>query len=246
MLTENELETLVQYSQIISPILAFLAIIVSWFIYVNQKKKDRKEKAIQIGSEIENVVVLIAYINMVLELEAPNLIPILHHADKKKMKEFKRVEIRDVYTREELQEIKKHFTNNIYSYYAVGASPQIFKVSTKNLLLARKRFANLFNESIVGMDKNSLDDFLSFEFQQMITKTFNRLETLCMMMIKKLADEKTVYNSTEDIFLEFIARFYYYIATINANLAGADKKLKNVIKIFNRWVRKSERERKLR
>ena len=67
-----------------------------------------------------------------------------------------------------------------------------------------------------------------------------------MMMMKKIADERAVYNSMEDIFLEFVARFYYYIATINTNLYGADKKLKNVIKIFNKWERRSERERKFR
>ena len=63
MLKNVSLEELAQYSQIISPVLAFAAILVSWWIYLNQKRKERREKAIQIGIDIESIVVLIAYVN---------------------------------------------------------------------------------------------------------------------------------------------------------------------------------------
>lgn len=238
----STLQTWALYAQIISP----LAIVVSCVIYLSQKSKERKEKSIQIGMEIEDIVVLIAYINMTLELESHSLVTILHKANRKKMRRFESREIREVYTEEDLKEIKKYFMNNVYTFYAVGASPQIFKTSTENLLVVRKRYYNLFDKDIEEIAPENLDDFLAFEFQQMIVKTLNKLETSCMMMMKKIADERAVYNSMEDIFLEFVARFYYYIATINTDLYGADKKLKNVIKIFNKWERRSERERKFR
>lgn len=246
MLKNISLEELVQYSQIVSPILAFAAIVVSWFIYLNQKGKERKEKAIQIGLDIESIVVLIAYVNMVLELESPDLVAILHRADKRKMRRFDRAEIRLVYSDDELWKIRSYFNKNIYSQYFVGASPKIFKVSSRNLLIARQRYYQLFDKDVHEIPKESLDDFLTFEFQQKIVQTLNRLETASLMMVKKIADEKSVYNSMEDIFLEFIARFYYYISTINADLSGADRKLKNVIKMFNKWEKRAERQKRFR
>lgn len=246
MLKNVSLEELAQYSQIISPVLAFAAILVSWWIYLNQKRKERREKAIQIGIDIESIVVLIAYVNMVFELESPELIAILHKADKHKMRKFDRSEMRSVYSQDDLLKIKSHFNRNIYSQYFVGASPQIFKASPNNLLIVRRRYYQLFDKGIDDLSGDSLDDFLTFEFQQKIVQTLNRLETASLMMVKNIADEKSVYNSMEDIFLEFISRFYYYIATINADLSGADRKLKNVIKIFNKWEKRAERQKKFR
>lgn len=248
MPTADLLNTLVQYAQIVSP----LAIVVSAFIYFNQKRKDRKEKAIQIGMEIENLISMIDYVNLIYRSDAPDLVKLLRNADKKKMKKFEYREIREVYSYEELIEIRKYFSLNDTRCCSVGAASRIFVPSTATLKVARKRYHHLFNESISDISENQqnlensnyLDEYLFFEYHQIVTKVLNRLETLSMMMVQKVADEKAIYNSFSDFFLDFIARFYYYIATINTDLINADKKMKNVIKIFNKWERRTEWRKK--
>lgn len=240
-----DIDSLVKYSQIISPVFAFLAIIVSWIIYLKQKRRERKEKAIQAGLEIESIVILIAYINMVLELESSEIVRILRCADRKSMRKFEGSEIYKVYPQSHLKELKKYFTYNIYNQQAAGAPLLTFKASSRNLQLARNRHYNLFDKDISNIPSESLDDVLAHEFHRKIVGTLNKLETLCMMIVKKVADEDAVYNSMADIFLDFISKFYYFIATTNANLVGPDKKLKNVIKMFNRWERRSEREKSI-
>lgn len=241
VINEIPLEDLVAYSQIISPILAGVAIIVSWIIYLNQKKKERREKSIQIGLETESVVTLIAYINMVLELESEELVNILYSADKLKMNKFEFDEISEVYSTDELKIIEKYFSPNIYNQRRIGGAGVGVKIKTPNLIIARKRFDNLFKKNIDEIPKEDIDDFLLHEFQRMIIITLNRLETLSLMMIRKVADEKTVYDTLEDKFLQFVGMFYYYIACTNKDVSYDDKKLKEVIRMFNKWKKRAKR-----
>ena len=58
-------------SQIISPFIVILTMLVSVLIYIGQKNKDRKESAVRIGDDLERLSDYMAYIHMVIQLEDP-------------------------------------------------------------------------------------------------------------------------------------------------------------------------------
>ena len=105
-------------------------------------------------------------------------------------------------------EIRKYFSLIDTRCCSVGAASRIFVPSTATLKVARKRYHHLFNESISDISENQqnlensnyLDEYLFFEYHQIVTKVLNRLETLSMMMVQKVADEKAIYNSFSDFF----------------------------------------------
>lgn len=239
------LDLLVKYSQIYSPIIAILAIIISWMIYIGQKRKEKKERAVQIGVETENIMHMIAYVYSVFTYESEELLHILLQAKKSNMIRFEYDEIGRVYTEDDLEVIKKYFQPNSDYDKKIGRPGVSIKISRENLIKARREYYRLFDREIETFQKNKQFSILQHEFEQKVIDTLNKLETLCLMMNRGIAEEKAVYETLADKFLEFIALFYFYIAYTNKDVFRDNKKLKNIIKVFNKWRKRSERSRKI-
>ena len=75
-------------SQIISPFIVILTMLVSVLIYIGRKNKDRKESAVRIGDDLERLSEYMAYIHMVIQLEDPKLYDELSKMDTFKLKQF--------------------------------------------------------------------------------------------------------------------------------------------------------------
>lgn len=239
--SKETLEILALYAQIIAPILATLAIVVSWIIYIGQKQKEQRAKAIEIGMEVEPIMHLIAYIDSNFRMESEELISILSKADKSKMKLFEYDEIKNVYSTEDLKILKKYFPESGDDQKRIGGPGVKPKISVETLIQTREQYYSLFSIPLSAIEKDNREDILIHEFRQIIIDVFNRLETLCLKMIKKVADEKAIYHAMQPSFLKFVSFFYYYIAYTNRNVIGDDKKLKHVIRIFNKWRKRYER-----
>lgn len=235
MFNQNELEILALYAQIVSPILAVLGIVVSWIIYIEEKRKERKARAIDMGLELEPIMHLIAYISRTFEKENKELCAILLNADRSKMKLFEYDEVQTVYSEKELKVIKKYFPEKMEEHVRVGGPVAEPKISSETLIEMRSRYYDLFGKSIDELEKDNLEKILEHEFRQIIVNTLNKLETLCLRMIKKVADEKAIYQAMHPNFIAFVSLFYYYISCTNRNVTGDDKKLKHVIQIYNKW-----------
>lgn len=235
MLNQNELEILALYAQVVSPILAALGIVVSWIIYIGQKRKERKARAIDMGLEIEPIMHLIGYISRTFETENKELCSILLNADRSKMKLFEYDEMRTVYSEKDLKVIKKYFPERIEEHIRVGGPAVASQISSETLIKMRSRYYDLFSKSLDELEKDNREKILEHEFRQIIVNTLNKLETLCLRMIKKVADEKAIYQAMHPNFIAFVSLFYYYISCTNRNVTGDDKKLKHVIQIYNKW-----------
>lgn len=195
--------------------------------------------------EIEPIMHSIAYIDKNFELESQNLIDILLNADRSKMKLFEYDEMLTVYSEEEIKVLKKYFPDSGVNQKRIGGPGVSPTVSFATLLQTRERYYKLFDKSLDKIDENKRADIILHEFRQIIIDTFNRLETLCLKMIRKVADERAVYQAIHPNFLTFVSFFYYYIAVTNRNCSGDDKKLNHVIQIYNLWRRRYIRKKRI-
>lgn len=241
MFIQMDLDTLLQYAQIASPIITALGIVISWIIYIGQKRKERKVRAIDMGLELEPIMHLIGYISHTFEMENKKLCSILLNADRSKMRLFEYDEIQTVYSEDDLKIIKKYFPPNFEKHKRVGGPAVAPQISKKTLIKMRLRYYELFSKSLGELGKNGRKEILEDEFRRIIINTFNKLETLCLRMIKKVADEKAIYQAMQPNFIAFVSFFYYYISCTNQNVTGDDKKLKHVIQIYNKWRKRHDR-----
>lgn len=244
-------------SQIITSILTLITIIITIIFFVIQRVLDQKKQAVKIGIETEQILVQIAFIDSVLNVAYPQEYRILLSANKREMRCFESFEIDKVFGKNQQKALRKLFENNPHGSKQIGGPVLIFHIPSKEenskiyeeLLPIASRYASM-RMKITDADPTTDYGFL---LHRVIIDTLNKLETLGMMMRKNVADEKTVYVSAGDQFLNFIGAMFYYISSTNneKNLISGKKntydknrkKMKNVIWIFNKWIRRNRRSK---
>lgn len=231
----------------IGNIIALLAVAISITVFVLQKKREMKNKAIDVGRGTEKIVIRWAYIDYVLLHTLGEEYKILTQADDKNMKYFEKNEQRKVYSDEQLSKINEMMIPNSYNSHESGGPAVLFQVHKGIIKQANNLFPQVDEEIFRG--KEITDE--AHAFHRVIIDTLNKMETLCMMMNSGVADEKTVYYSINDKFMYYVRSFYYYISETNnperlykgqENYRDS-KKMTNVIKTFNIWKRKRARRR---
>lgn len=81
------------------------------------------------------------------------------------------------------------------------------------------------------------------QFISTIEDTLNLLEYFCMNFNSGIADESVVYQSLHQSFLAVIKMLYYFIAT--QNKTGKDKYYTNIIKLYNKWSKRYNRQQEI-
>lgn len=255
-LDPDQLSRVSSFSQVATGLLTLLTIFVSVIIFLTQKVRDQKKQAVKAGVETEQILVQIAFIDSVFKTVYPDEYETLMAADKSKMKYFEDFEIDLVYSEREMHAIRKMFEDNTYNTTRIGGPALFFVIKPEQLTQENSaklfELANQFKSMRLRITDADPEEDYTFLLHRVIVDTLNKMETLGMMMRKKIADEKTVYVSAGDKFIEFIGAMYYYIASTNrvSELLYHNgyvapnmnrKKMKNVIWIFNRWSRRTYR-----
>lgn len=252
-LDPDKLSRVSSFSQVATGLLTLLTIFVSVIIFLTQKVRDQKKQAVKAGVETEQILVQIAFIDSVLKTVYPDEYETLMAADKSKMKYFEDFEIDSVYGEREIHAIRKMFEDNTYNTTRIGGPTLVCVIQPepKNRIKLLE-FANRFKSMRLRITDADPEEDYTFLLHRVIVDTLNKMETLGMMMRRRIADEKTVYISAGDKFIEFIGAMYYYIASTNRvsellyhnGYAAPNmnrKKMKNVIWIFHRWSRRTDR-----
>lgn len=108
---------------------------------------------------------------------------------------------------------------------------------------ARDRYHYLFPSSVEIGDPNKLHDVLEHEFHRMIFSVMNQWTTYCISITEKVAFEDMIYKSMGGNFVEFMTICYPFIANLNKENCGVRKKMKYIIRIYNKWKVKIEKDK---
>lgn len=224
------------FIQIVANIFTVITVVISVCIFLSQKKRELKNKAIKIGTEIEQIVLQWSYIDMVLNKSFPNVYKILATKDVKNMKLFERSEICKVFSKYEIKRINSIFIRNKFNSSYIGAPVLVYNVHNESVIEANKRFPKVIRDIVNSTE----DENYTHIFHRVLIDTLNRMETLCTMIELKVADEYTVFTLTGDRFFEFTKIMYYYISQTNYSSSIGEKKLVHLISLFNKWKKKIE------
>lgn len=92
-----------------------------------------------------------------------------------------------------------------------------------------KNFMKFIETFAIDMGK----DKKAIALRTFIMETLNSLEYMCMYISTNVADEKYIYNSLHQMFLQSIQTLYICISTLNTD--DKDKYYTNIIHVYNLW-----------
>ncbi len=84
---------------------------------------------------------------------------------------------------------------------------------------------------------------LPYHFFELVSRTLNKLEYICMDISSKAADSNYIYQSLHQMFLRAIRALYLEISCVNIN--SADKVYTNIIHVYNIWRDKYLKDKKI-
>ncbi len=219
--------------QIIANISTSAAVIISALIFVYQKRRELKIQAVKAGISVERIVIQWSYVDMVLKESFPKEYKLLIGKDYSFMKCFDAEELNSIFSPYERKAIDKLFIENSFNTRNIGSPQLIFNVKKAAVLAANKRYENIVEE-IAG---KYVDDEYLHIFHRIVIDTFNKIETLCVMIKSNVADEHTVFTLVGASLCNYIKSTYYYIVKTNEQYKLKEKKLQNTISVFNSYVR---------
>lgn len=96
--------------------------------------------------------------------------------------------------------------------------------------------SNYLSDDIQNYLKQMNNNDPENKIRSIITDTLNILEYLSMYINTKVADEKYIYNSLHQQFLQSIWLLYFEISLVNTD--NKDKYYTNIIQLYNVWKKK--------
>ncbi len=238
-MSEQGITNLNSLFQIVANISGSIAVLVSVLIFTYQKKRELKIQAIKAGMNIEQIVVQWSYVDMVIKSSFPAEYDMITRKDPSSMVKFEKDEIVSVYSKQELNIIKKMYLTNKFNGVLIGPPSLIFKVNRDAIESANNRYPKLVSE-IVGESSNQ--EYIHI-FHRILIDTLNKIETISAMINLNIADENTVYSLLGTSFCGFIKMMHYYICFTNQKSNVGDKKLFYTISLYNKWKKRSLKNR---
>lgn len=149
------------------------------------------------------------------------------------MKEFNEREFNEIYTEQQIEDIKK-----------LTKSPDLIKA----IISAQIIFGECLNiEKYVSIEetekgktisKINADAIYKEYGNNIILNTLNNLEFFAMHFTHKTADEEVVYQSLHQTYIEIVQLLYYEIA--RKNKKDTDCYFSNVIELYSIWKKRAK------
>ncbi|MBD5522169.1 MAG: hypothetical protein HDR03_13285 [Lachnospiraceae bacterium] len=103
-------------------------------------------------------------------------------------------------------------------------------------------FCNQSWYNMLSMEENIDSSILSNGFESFVHDFLNDLETMALALRYNIADEKLIYQSLHQTYLNHIRIWYYFIAF--ENLFGENRYYENIVWLYHKWYERKEKQKK--
>jgi len=216
---------------IVAGMLSVAAVIISIIAYYRVKNLGRVEKAHDLaeyyGDLLDDISLLIVIIS-----EHKEIMPLINKIDPKEIGLFSKDELQKKYKEPEMAVLRKFFMEK-------AVDPVLVQ---KWFTIARRQIN--FDDAITEKDLDAAaemkQEIIRSEFELLVTRFINKLEWFSMAFTSRLANDKVVYQSLHQSFLEIVKLLYFRISYENNNTY--DKYFVNIIHLFLRWRERREND----
>jgi len=246
-------QDLTNISGIITSVVTAFSVIILYFTYRHNKRREYKQKACDLAKYYaDNFINKITYICIILasnrsdELLSNCFKPEdIYRFDYEELKELeKKHGIKDSTIFNSINTIQPEviFKAKIRTGKSAKENNDIYDFYSKKL--EAETAAGIQNQSKLTSSFAINSSALVEGFHKEIIDLLNELEWFSMNFVYKLADEKLVYTSLHQTYLSNIVYLYYFICVLNKDKNVCDKLYKNIIKLYNKWRNRLTKDQK--
>lgn len=219
-------------AQIVSALFVIIGTVIAvWQYYLsssNQIEKynfSRVEKAIELSNYYkDNILYRYSYVKKVFD--ECKITQIIESKRKKhELKDFDIIELKEIYTKEEIQQFEQLRTSEEF----IRAIVKVNEVCSMGLSGCVKSVTQdpKSSQKVIKIEANR-EEMVNDFFKTYISQTLNNLEYFAMSFTHNTADESVIFQSIYPTYIEICFVMYYYIAKnsdpsiakLYTNLAG--------------------------
>lgn len=211
--------------------LTFFVICFYIFQYIKNNRRHKYEKAIEFANLYAKEV--LPYVGYILMLyESANVEDIMHKVRNAELKDFDYEEYMKILSDSEQQRLKEAFNNISIDKY---------------IQAHEKYFYTPYPDCITSFDINNLPGYIAppndkeqmlfriftAEYNGIVSRLLNTLETIAMGYVLKVADERVVYCSLHQSYFDAIRILFLKIAPLNDK--AEDRYFSYIAKLYQLW-----------
>lgn len=206
-----------------TPTLALVSAIVAILAYLYQRKEKRKINAQIIAEKYaKDIIKRMRFMKYVLVEIGYNKIANIFE---EKMFAFDNSELSTILN-------KNNRTINTFEDLLKRVNKKILDINiVKSQILSQSR--SIWYSEFDELDETSKHKFSVVVFRGFITDLLNELEAICILLRYNIADEKIIYQSLHQTFLEHF-KFWYYFISID-NYQNENRYYDNLIWVYKKW-----------
>lgn len=225
-----------------------------WAIFQFKKSSiaKKQEKAVEAAKAFsESLVddlylVNTVYLNSALKENIPSEESMVTQIKYFNVEEVRRVFKKDSYVTE-YKSKRNHYLEQLDNLYHIELYKKITSYSEINEIkeLEVKAQQNTLTEEEKMKIEEKIKQIpnIPYHFLELVSRTLNKLEYICMDFSTTAADSNYIYQSLHQIFLRTIRALYLEISCININ--STDKFYTNIIHVYNIWRNKYVKDKKI-
>lgn len=208
--------------------IAFISAIIALFAYIYQRRVQKKYNAYIIAQKYaKDLLPKMRIIKKIFhKIEATNYISQFTNVNR-----FDYSELKEIFEKnnKKIEDFKELF-NKI--------TLETWKIS---ILESGSDFCNQAWYNMITSEINIEASIISDSFEKFVHDLLNELEAIAISLRYDIADEKLIYQSLHQTFLNYMNIFYYFIS--NENLFGENRYYENIIWLYKKWEKRKQEQK---